>query len=265
MLARLRARNPNRSVIKSMIYGVCRRIAKSVLFTLFGARALHRERVPADGPLLIAANHQSFLDPPLVGSFITQRQVAFVARSGLFRNRFFGWFISAVNSIPIREDGRGDTGAIKAALSILAGGHALVIFPEGARTPDGALHPFKRGTALLLKRAQCPVLPVAVEGPFDAWPIHAKRPRPFASPVMVMYGHPISYDDLMKDGPDAGMDRLARTIEDMRLQLRALIRQRTADRYPAKGPGDRHFFSDSLPAPIPDSATVPRPVDTLSA
>jgi 1-acyl-sn-glycerol-3-phosphate acyltransferase len=262
MLARLRARNPNHSVIKSMIYSVCRRIAKATLFSLFGGRALHLERVPAEGPLLIAANHQSFLDPPLVGSFITQRQVAFVARSGLFRNRFFGWFISALNALPIREDGQNDTGAIKAALSILANGHALVIFPEGARTSDGALHTFKRGTALLLKRAKCPVIPVAVEGVFDAWPIRAPRPKPFSSPVMVMYGHPIPYDDLVKDGPEAGMLRLAREIEDMRLQLRALIRQRTGGRYPAPGPGDRHFFA---PPSTPDAPPIPAAVDTLSA
>lgn len=260
MFDRIRARNPNRSVLKSAIYGVCRRIAKSTLFVLFGGRAFHRERVPADGALLIAANHQSFFDPPLVGSFIHQRQVAFIARAGLFKFKPFGWFISALNSIPIREDGAGDMGAIKTALSVLAAGHALVIFPEGSRTPDGAIREFKRGAALLIKRAKCPVVPAAVEGVFDTWPIHRKLPNPFSSPVMVMYGEPISSEELMKDGADAAMERLARTIEAMRLELRAKIRAKTGGRYPAPGPGDADHFAPPSPiSPIPPTPEAAAP------
>lgn len=238
MFARIRARNPNHSVLKSFVYFLCSRTARFFLYSCFGARAHHVERVPADGPLIIAANHQSFLDPPLVGAFIHQRQVAFIARAGLFKFKPFAWLISALNSIPIREDGQGDTAAIKTALSVLADGHALVIFPEGSRSRDGALQDFKRGTLLLLKRSKCPVVPVAVEGPFDAWPLHRPRPTPFRCPIAVMYGHPIDHDDLMKDGPDAALHRLASIIEDMRLQLRQTIRQRTHGKYPAPGPAD---------------------------
>jgi 1-acyl-sn-glycerol-3-phosphate acyltransferase len=241
MFARIRARNPNSSVIKSLICTVCRFIARMTLKGLFGARSLYAERVPAEGALLIVANHQSFLDPPMIGAFVKQRQIVYIARLGLFKSRFFGWFIGALNAIPIREDGQSDTPAIKAALSVLARGHALAIFPEGRRTPDGALQPFKRGTALLFKRAKCPVQPVAVEGNFDAWPIGAPRPRPFTSPTMIMFGEPIPYDDLMKDGVDAAMVRLAREIDAMRHELRAKIRERTGGKYPAAGAGDAYF------------------------
>ncbi|MEK6702687.1 MAG: lysophospholipid acyltransferase family protein [Planctomycetota bacterium] len=230
---------PASTLGKRIFYGFFRRLAQLVLRVGFGARSFHRERVPATGALLIASNHQSFLDPPLVGSFINNRQLAFVARVGLFRSRLFGWFIGSLNALPIREDGGSDTAAIKAVLTLLAANQAVVIFPEGSRTPDGATHEFKRGVSVLVKRAKCTVVPAAIEGVFDAWPVKAKRPRPFTSPVMVMYGHPIAYEDLMKDGADAAMVRLAREVEKMRLELRAMIRARTGGRYPAPGPGDK--------------------------
>lgn len=258
MFERIRDRNPNHSVVKSAIYVFCRTIARWTIRVLFGGRVFHSERVPTEGPVLIVSNHQSFIDPPFVGCFITHRQIAFIARAGLFKFKPFGWLISSINSIPIREDGAGDTAAIKTAISVLGSGFPLVIFPEGSRTPDGALHEFKRGAALLVKRAKCPVVPVAVEGCFDAWSINDKRPHPFGCPIMAMYGHPISYEDLMKDGADAAMERLARIIEDMRHELRAKIRARTGGKYPAKGPGDAHFF-----APKPDPA--PAAADTLRA
>jgi 1-acyl-sn-glycerol-3-phosphate acyltransferase len=263
MFERTRARNPNHSVLKSAIYVFCRTIARWVIRLLFRGRVFHSDRVPADGHVLIVANHQSFIDPPFVGCFITQRQIAYIARAGLFKFRPFGWLLSAINAIPIREDGAGDTAAIKTALSVLASGFPLVIFPEGSRTRDGALHEFKRGAALLVKRAKCPVVPVAVEGCFDAWSINHKRPRPFGCPILAMYGHAIPYEELMKDGADAAMDRLARTIEDMRMELRAKIRQKSGGRYPAPGPGDHHYFAP--PAGPTAASPAPAAPDTLRA
>lgn len=262
MFERIRARNPNASVIKSMIYSTCRFIAWAGLKTFFGAKVVDVENVPAEGPLLIVSNHQSYLDPPVIGAFIGQRQVAFVARQGLFRTRLFGWLISSLNAIPIREDGQSDTTAIKTSISILARGHALVIFPEGQRTPNGALRPFKRGTALLLKRAKCPVLPVAVEGIFDAWPPGSK-PRPFTCPIMAKYGKPVTYDELMKDGPEAAMIRLASDIDRMRRELRAEIRTRTGGKYPASGPGDQAFVAPVAPVPEAGPTPVASASDTL--
>ena len=261
MFARIRARNPNSSVVKSLICSVCRVIARLTLKALFGARSLHAERVPSEGAVLIVANHQSFLDPPMIGAFVPQRQIVYIARLGLFKSKFFGWFIGALNAIPIREDGQSDTPAMRAALSALSRGNALAIFPEGRRTPDGALQPFKRGTALLFKRAKCPVQPVAVEGNFDAWPIGVPKPRPFTSPTMIMFGEPIPYDELMKDGVDAAMVRLARQIDDMRLELRAKIRERSGGKYPAAGAGDGRYVP---PAPAEIAPAVVAS-DTLSA
>jgi len=202
----------------------------------YRARVVHPERLPMTGPLLIAANHQSYLDPPLIGSFARRRPLSFIAKAGLFNFGPFGWLIRSLNSVPIREDS-GDTGAIKEVLRRLEAGHAVLIFPEGTRSPDGAMHEFKRGVALLVKRAKCPVIPVAVEGCWDAWPPEGKI-RLFGKRIALMFGEPIASSELMKDGPDAGMARLAAEIERMRLDLRKQLRERSGGRCPSSGAGD---------------------------
>lgn len=237
MFERIRKRHPSGSVAKAIVYVVCAAIARSCFRVFFRVRVHHVERVPAEGALMIASNHQSYLDPPLVGAFITQRPCAFIARAGLFKFKPFGWFISAINAMPIKEES-GDMAAIRTALEILAHGHAILIFPEGSRTHDGAMHEFKRGVSLLVKRANCPIVPVAVEGCFDAWPIRNRLPSVWSCPVEIMYGTPISREDLMENGAEEGLKRLAAIIETMRLELRASIRARTGGRHPANGPGD---------------------------
>jgi 1-acyl-sn-glycerol-3-phosphate acyltransferase len=196
-----------------------------VLTVFFRLRRFHMERIPRTGACLIVGNHQSHLDPPAIGVCNTTRPTHFIARMGLFKNRLFGWLIFALNSIPIREES-GDLGAIKEVLARLEKGVPVLIFPEGSRSNDGRMHEFKRGIALLVKRAKCPVVPAAVEGAFDAYP-RGGRPRFWGKRVAVMIGKPIPHEELMKDGPDA-----------MRLELRARLRAATNGRYPPPGPPD---------------------------
>jgi 1-acyl-sn-glycerol-3-phosphate acyltransferase len=87
------------------------------------------------------------------------------------------------------------------------------------------MHQFKRGVALLVKRANCPVVPVAVEGVYEAWPIHRKVPRFLGQRMAIMYGEPIDSTELMKDGPDAALRRLEAEIGAMRQQLRTYLRE----------------------------------------
>ena len=206
------------------VYWFCHHVSALLYILIYRVRAFHASRVPAKGAVLIASNHQSFFDPPLVGSMIMQRQVSFVAKFGLFGFGPFAWLIRTLNSVPIRED-TGDAGAIKEVLRRLGSGDAVVIFPEGSRTPDGQMHQFKRGVALLVKRANCPVVPVAVEGVYKAWPIHRKVPRFLGQRMAIMYGEPIDSTELMKDGPDAALRRLEAEIGAMRQQLRTYLRE----------------------------------------
>ena len=251
MLARLRALHPGSSIPRILFYAVCLRAARLALRVFFRVRWIDCDDVPASGPLLIVANHQSYLDPPLVSTGILHRHIDFIARAGLFRNRFFGWLIGTLNAIPITEQGS-DTAAIKATLDRLATGRAVLLFPEGSRTHDGAMESFKRGVAVLVKRAKCPVLPAAIEGAYDAWPRGSAAPS-FKCRIAVRFGRPIPHDELMAAGPDAALRRLEREIDAMRLDLRAEIRRRTNGRCPAPGPADAPAFGEALDQTIPDA------------
>src|SRR5688572_21726975 len=166
MFSRLRAKHPGSALTRILFYEFGRVIVLVSIILFYRYRWFGRKQVPATGPVLIIANHQSHMDPPLIGAAIFQRQLDYVARVGLYKSRIFSWIISALNATPIHED-RGDTRAIKDVLARLEAGRAVVIFPEGSRTPDGQVKEFKRGIALIVKRAECPVVPVAIEGAFD--------------------------------------------------------------------------------------------------
>jgi len=219
MFAALRAKQPGSPLWRIAVYEVVCWCAFSLLSLFLGFRARGRENVPATGPLLLAANHESYLDPPCISSALCpRRHTTFIARAGLFKVRPFAWLIATLNSVPIKEN-QGDTAAIKETIRRLEGGHTVLIFPEGARTLDGSIGEFKRGVALLMKKARCPVVPVAIKGAFEAWPRSRKFPRVFAGPLRVLYGTPIAYEELMKDGPDAGLARLREEIVRLRAEL----------------------------------------------
>ena len=221
MFATLRAKQPGASIGSLLLYRLFSGTMQVVLRTAFRLRAVDPHHVPRTGGLIIVCNHQSYLDPPAVGGIIDDRRhFDFLARVGLFTFKPFGWLISALNSIPIRGDGN-DTSSIKEVLRRLDMGRAIIIFPEGGRTEDGAMQEFKRGAALLVKRSHCPVVPAAIDGAFEAWPRAERFPRFFRHRVTVIYGAPIDHDELMKEGADAAMARLHTEVSTLLARLRA--------------------------------------------
>lgn len=218
MFARLRAKRPQATLSQLFFYEIIRNLAGVVLVLCFRTRAYHAERVPSSGPLLIASNHESYLDPPLIGTFAVNRQISYIARSGLFGLKPLAWFITALNAIPIREN-QGDAAAIREIIRRLEAGEVVLIFPEGSRTSDGRMQEFKRGVALLVKKAKCAVQPVAVEGAYKTWPRHRLAPRLFRTRTGVLYGQPIPYEELMKDGPDAALRRIEQEIATLAAEL----------------------------------------------
>jgi 1-acyl-sn-glycerol-3-phosphate acyltransferase len=237
MLASLRRKHPGSPVTRILFYEFGRALVWTLAILLFRFRWFGARHVPADGPLLIVANHQSHLDAPLIGAPITQRQLDYVARAGLYQSRVLAWIMAALNATPIKEQGS-DTRAIKDVLARLEQGRAVFIFPEGSRSPDGSVAEFKRGVAVIVKRSRCPVVPVAIEGAFDAWPRTESLPRWFGGRIAVMYGRPIGHDELLRDGAEAALERLHAEIDAMRLRLRAKLRAESDGRYPAPGKGD---------------------------
>jgi 1-acyl-sn-glycerol-3-phosphate acyltransferase len=158
------------------------------LILLFRIRAWGAGNVPRQGGVLLASNHQSFTDPAIVGTAVT-RPLYFMARRSLFDVPIFGRLIRAVNAFPV-ERGSADLAAIRAAIGVLANGRVLVVFPEGTRTPDGSVKEFKPGFAMLAARARVPIVPVAIDGAFEAWPRH--QPLPWFHRVRVAYGEPVA-------------------------------------------------------------------------
>ncbi|MFI4898878.1 MAG: lysophospholipid acyltransferase family protein [Phycisphaerales bacterium JB059] len=223
-LATYRARHPGTGLIQLLFYEFMRLVCTVLLMVCWRFRVYGRGRVPGSGALLVVANHQSYLDSPAIGVGVGPRHTDSVAREGLFRVKLLAPLIRRLYAFPVREDGGGDTRAIKETLSRLERGRAVIIFPEGSRTFDGEVAPFKRGAAVIVKRSRCPVLPVAIEGAYDAWPRGRRLPKVFGQRVGVAIGEPIGHEELMRNGADAALDRLRDEVEALRLELRARLR-----------------------------------------
>jgi 1-acyl-sn-glycerol-3-phosphate acyltransferase len=136
---------------------------------LFPLRVTGGNVVPRTGPFLLIANHQSYLDPPMLGQTCYRRRLHYLAMSGLFTLAPFRWLISSLGAIPIERTGNAGPG-LKASLKCLSEGHGLVIFPEGGRTVNGSIQPFKRGAMLLIRKTNAPVVVAGIAGAYDAWP-----------------------------------------------------------------------------------------------
>ena len=181
---------------------------------LFDLRVYGIENVPKSGGLILAANHQSYLDPPLIAVRLS-RPVSFFAKSELFENPYFGRFIRQLHAFPVRQ-GEGDAGAVKEAIRRLKEGNVLNIYPEGSRTEDGQIGKIEPGIALVARRAGVPIVPVVIDGSFQAWPKWRKLFRP--GPIAVMYGRPLEVADLK---PGEIVKLLDETLRRMMVELKA--------------------------------------------
>jgi 1-acyl-sn-glycerol-3-phosphate acyltransferase len=137
-------------------------------------RIAGRRNMPEIGPVLLISNHQSFFDPVLVG-LASRRYLSYLARDSLFKNRYFSSIIRSLDAVKIdRQFGKD---GLQATLNVLDRGKAVLVFPEGERTRDGKMEPFKAGVSLLIKRVKAPIVPVGIAGAFHAWPRHRKIPK----------------------------------------------------------------------------------------
>jgi 1-acyl-sn-glycerol-3-phosphate acyltransferase len=198
------------------------------------------EHVPREGPAIFAPNHQSHLDPMIVGVLVRDRPFASLARASLFDRRLFGGLISALGAVPL-ERGRADTGALRNALRALADGRTLLFFPEGTRTEDGRVQRLRDGVAFVAERADVPIIPVAIEGARDVWPRGRSRPR-WRGWIAVRAGPPLRPSELVDEEGRRDLEVLRRRLEAVRLELRAELRAASRGRWPPAGPGDRPYW-----------------------
>ena len=193
-------------------YWFCYHLIKLIGRIFFRLRYVHRERMINHGPVILAANHQSFLDPPFAGS-ASDRAIYFLARRTLLDGPILGWLLPKLNVIPVDSEGGKDRTALKALIRILKAGEGTLVFPEGQRTPDGNLQPALAGVGLVIAKTLAPVVPMRIFGAHEAWPIGQKWPR--FRPVTVVVGEPIHFteEDLQPAGKDLYL-RLSRRVMD---------------------------------------------------
>ncbi|MDH4193527.1 MAG: 1-acyl-sn-glycerol-3-phosphate acyltransferase [Nitrospirota bacterium] len=156
---------------------------------LFRFRAEGINHFPKTGGVIVAANHASYLDIPLLGCAIPRR-VFFLGRDSLFPYRYLNWVIQKLGWIPLKTH-RLDRKAFGRALSHLKAGEPVVIFPEGTRTEDGTLRLGKPGLGYLVAESQCQVIPAYISGTFKVLPVRARWPRPY--PIRVTFGQPLKF------------------------------------------------------------------------
>src|SRR6267378_3479701 len=155
----------------------------------FHFRVIHRERMLQSGPVILAMNHQSYLDPPLAGT-ACDRAVYFLARRTLLDVPPLGWLLPKLNVIPVNQEGI-DRSALKALIRVLKAGNAVVVFPEGSRTVDGNLQPAEAGLGLVIAKTLAPVVPMRIFGAHEALP-RGGGGLHFV-PITIVVGEPIFF------------------------------------------------------------------------
>ena len=148
----------------------------------------------------MVTNHQSYLDPWLIG-IAPARQLHYMARDTLFKGGLLTWLMELWNTFPVKR-GAADLTAIRTATERLDKGFVVNVFPEGTRSEDGSIAPIAPGISLILSRTKSDIaiLPVIIDGAFDAWPRHAKAPR--FHPIRIHYGKPIPRSEWQTLAPE---------------------------------------------------------------
>ena len=174
-----------------LVYQTGYYLSRFLAHCCFDFRVVGREKIPGEGPMILAMNHQSFLDPPLAG-IACDREIYYLARKSLLRWPFLGALFPKMNVVPVDEVGT-DLSALKTVIRIVKSGHGTVIFPEGTRSRDGRLQEAQPGLGMVVAKTKAPVVPMRVFGAFEAFPRNSKRPR--FSPITICVGEVLRFSD----------------------------------------------------------------------
>jgi 1-acyl-sn-glycerol-3-phosphate acyltransferase len=198
LLERARGRGVN-----PIVYWLARAVLQPVFHLYFRLSRIGREHIPAEGPVILASNHRSFLDPFVI-AVMARRPIYFVAKKELFINRPVAWLLASLGAFPIDRHGA-DKDAMGTARAILERGDGVLIFPEGTRVRPGPLGAPKRGVGRLALETGAPVVPIAVHGTEavrNRW-----RFRPHK--VRIRAGAPLTFPQVEAPSP-----ALARAVTD---------------------------------------------------
>lgn len=191
-------------------YWFARSLCKGFFLIFHRHKVFGSEHLPI-GPCIIAPNHASFYDPPLVG-VSCEDEVAFLARKTLFDNVFVGRLIPHLNAYPISGNAQ-DLSSFKVICKLLLEQKKVVIFPEGSRTRSGDLSIIKSGIGMLALRSKCPIIPTYIHGTFQVWPRYYRFPRLFGKTACV-FGSPIIGDNFIQMGKKEAQEEIAKCVNE---------------------------------------------------
>lgn len=224
-----------RSLAKRVWYEFLKVLCRLLAIAWFRLRVGGREHLPETGALLVLSNHQSHLDPILIGMCF-RRRLNYLARETLFDFAPLRWLIQSLDAIPIDRDGLGLAG-LKETLRRLKDDEAVLIFPEGTRSSNGEVGAMKPGFGALTRRGTVTMIPVAIEGAYQAWP--RSRPFPLPGRIWVEFGETLSPDDLRQYDERALVAEVERRIRDCHARARARL---------------QHLATGDLPSRVADTA-----------
>ncbi len=197
-------------------YQFCYNLSKGIAYTLFDFRVVHRERIIEKGGVILAMNHQSYLDPPLAG-IACRREIYYLARKNLLEWPLLGPIFPKLKVIPVNQE-RADMSALKTVIKLIRAGECTVVFPEGSRTLDGQLQPAQPGLGLVIAKTLAPVVPMRIFGAHEAFP-RGGKPHPFR-PITLVVGEPMFFTEA--DLAGAGRDLYQRLSERVLARIAAI-------------------------------------------
>lgn len=176
---------------KSFSYRLFRFVFGLIFKVWFRIKVFHRERVPKTGRVILASNHVCYFDPVFVVSSL-ERMVVGLARESAFKNPIIGFLLRSWRMISVDQSGSGR--GLKTFLSRLRSGDAVIMYPEGTRSPTGQIQAPQPGIGLIIIKSDAPVIPIKIFGAFEAYPRHCWIPRPY--PVQIKFGEPLNFANL---------------------------------------------------------------------
>jgi 1-acyl-sn-glycerol-3-phosphate acyltransferase len=176
-----------------------------------------RKNIPKKGSVLVLSNHQSYLDP-MICQMASRRGFWYIARDTLYAGPIFGRVLAQLHTIPIRR-GEADIASMRKVMEKLKQGQAVGLFPEGSRTLDGKIGVIKPGVSLFSRRTGAPVVPAVIDGAFECWPRHQKKPKWFRKGI-VKFAEPISAEAIKEMGDVEFAKRLTIQLRQMQSEIR---------------------------------------------